>query len=93
VDLVLMDVQMPRMGGLDATRRIREREKSGLRRLPIVALTAHALAKDKELCLEAGMDAYLAKPFQIQQLLDMVNRFAASVTAPAPDPVQKPSQT
>jgi CheY-like chemotaxis protein len=93
VDLVLMDVQMPRMGGLDATRRIREREKCGSRRVPIVALTAHALAKDKELCLDAGMDAYLAKPFQIQQLLDVVNRFAASVTAPAPDPVQKPSQT
>jgi CheY-like chemotaxis protein len=93
VDLVLMDVQMPRMGGLDATRMIREREKSGSRRLPIVALTAHALAKDKELCLDAGMDAYLAKPFQIQQLLEVVNRFAASLTAPAPGPVQKPSQT
>jgi two-component system sensor histidine kinase/response regulator len=93
VDLVLMDVQMPRMGGLDATRRIREREKSGRAHLPIVALTAHALAKDKELCLEAGMDAYLAKPFQIQQLMDMVNRFAASVPAPVAGPDQKPSQT
>jgi two-component system, sensor histidine kinase and response regulator len=91
VDLVLMDVQMPRMGGLDATRMIREREKTSLRHLPIVALTAHALARDRELCLEAGMDGYLAKPFQVQQLLDVVSRFA--VCAPAPEPVQKPSQT
>jgi signal transduction histidine kinase/CheY-like chemotaxis protein len=92
-DLVLMDVQMPRMGGLDATRMIREREKTGLRHLPIVALTAHALARDKELCLEAGMDGYLAKPFQLQQLLDVVSQFAVCAPAPAPGPVQKPSQT
>ncbi len=93
VDLILMDVQMPRMGGLDATRAIREREHEGRTHVPIVALTAHAMAKDKEVCLEAGMDAYLAKPFQIQQLMDMVNRFAAVAPAPEPAAGQNPSQT
>jgi len=93
VDLILMDVQMPRMGGIDATRTIREREKSVRTRVPIVALTAHAMAKDKEMCLAAGMDAYLAKPFQIQQLLDTVNRFATSAPASEPAYGQKPSQT
>jgi CheY-like chemotaxis protein len=88
-----MDVQMPRLGGLDATRMIREREKAGRARVPIVALTAHAMLKDKELCLEAGMDAYLAKPFQIQQLMNMVNHFAPGTPATAPEPDQKPSQT
>ena len=93
VDLILMDLQMPRLGGLDATRMIREREKAGRARVPIVALTAHAMLKDKELCLEAGMDAYLAKPFQIQQLMNMVNHFAPGTQAAAPEPDQKPSQT
>jgi CheY-like chemotaxis protein len=93
VDLILMDVQMPRLGGLDATRMIREREKAGRARVPIVALTAHAMLKDKELCLEAGMDAYLAKPFQIQQLMNMVNHFAPGTPATSPEPDQKPSQT
>ncbi|MEN6604115.1 MAG: response regulator [Bryobacteraceae bacterium] len=93
VDLILMDVQMPLMGGIDATRTIREREKSANTRVPIVALTAHAMAKDKEMCLAAGMDAYLAKPFQIQQLLDTVNRFATSVPASDLAYDQNPSQT
>jgi signal transduction histidine kinase/DNA-binding response OmpR family regulator len=93
VDLILMDVQMPLMGGIDATRTIREREKSTNTRVPIVALTAHAMAKDKEMCLAAGMDSYLAKPFQIQQLLDTVHRFATSAPVPAPACDQKPSQT
>ncbi|KAJ7537188.1 hypothetical protein O6H91_12G101900 [Diphasiastrum complanatum] len=73
-DLVLMDVQMPIMDGLEATKRIREEEShSDLMRLPIVGLTAHAIQGYQDTCLSAGMDAYLGKPFDIKQLLDVIN--------------------
>ena len=61
-DLVLMDVQMPEMNGLEAARAIRAQEKAGEPRLPIVAMTAHAMKGDREQCLEAGMDGYITKP-------------------------------
>jgi len=77
-DLVLMDVQMPRMSGLEATVAIREKEKGSGRRLPIVALTAHAMKGDKERCLKAGMDDYLSKPVQAGKLLETVGRLAVS---------------
>jgi CheY-like chemotaxis protein len=67
-DLVLMDVQMPEMGGLEATVRIRENERRTGRRLPIIALTANAMTGDRERCLEAGMDAYVSKPIHAAQL-------------------------
>ena len=66
-DVILMDVQMPVLDGLAATRRIRERE-SRSRNIPIIALTANALEGDQRLCLEAGMDGFLAKPVQVEQL-------------------------
>jgi signal transduction histidine kinase/DNA-binding response OmpR family regulator len=84
-DLVLMDVQMPRLSGLEASLAIREKEKSSGhgRRLPIVALTAHAMKGDKERCLEAGMDEYLSKPVQAAQLLETVGRLVVQKAKPA----------
>ena len=76
-DMVLMDVQMPGMSGLEATRAIRQRERdSGRPRLPIIALTGNALAGDRELCIEAGMDDYLSKPVRSRELLSMVEKYA-----------------
>jgi signal transduction histidine kinase/ligand-binding sensor domain-containing protein/DNA-binding response OmpR family regulator len=69
-DLVLMDVQMPILDGLAATAAIRAREQAvGGGRLPIIAMTAHAMKGDRERCLEAGMDGYVAKPIQLRELL------------------------
>jgi two-component system, sensor histidine kinase and response regulator len=79
-DLVLMDVQMPDMDGFEATAAIREREPATGPRIPIVAMTAHAMAGDRELCLQAGMDGYVAKPVHAAELLDVIERLAPRAT-------------
>ncbi|KAF0108889.1 MAG: multi-sensor hybrid histidine kinase [Anaerolineaceae bacterium] len=73
---VLMDVQMPELDGLEATQRIRGWEKKG-QRIPIIAMTAHAMKGDRERCLEAGMDDYVSKPLDPQSLLNVLDRWIA----------------
>ncbi|MGA2370366.1 MAG: response regulator [Candidatus Korobacteraceae bacterium] len=75
-DVILMDVQMPVMDGLEATRCIRKRELETGKHVPIIALTAHAMKGDRERCLEAGMDAYVAKPVQKQELLHIIYQYS-----------------
>ena len=74
-DVVLMDVQMPEMGGFEATAAIREREATaGIRRIPVIAMTAHAMKGDRERCLEAGMDDYVSKPISPKDLFAAIDR-------------------
>jgi CheY-like chemotaxis protein len=87
-DLVLMDVQMPELDGLEATRQIRQREQTSGLHLPIVALTAHAMKGDRERCLESGMDGYLAKPVRWSELRAVIGQVvggAKSEPALAPE--------
>jgi CheY-like chemotaxis protein/HPt (histidine-containing phosphotransfer) domain-containing protein len=76
VDLVLMDLQMPEMGGLEATAAIREQEKTTGRHLPIVAMTAHAMESDRERCMAAGMDGYIAKPIRPAEMFQAIEHAA-----------------
>jgi PAS domain S-box-containing protein len=80
-DLVLMDVQMPVMDGLAATAAIREVEASTGGHVPIIAMTAHAMAGDRERCLASGMDEYVSKPIEPMALIALVNRIAAASPA------------
>ena len=74
-EVVLMDLQMPEMGGFEATRVIREQADPSVRRLPLIALTAHAMQGDRARCLEAGMDDYLSKPIDVDELIATVERY------------------
>ena len=78
-DVVLMDIQMPHMDGLETTQAIRAREQDTMTRVPIVAMTAHAMQGDRERCLAAGMDGYVAKPLRPKELFEVIAR----LTAPA----------
>ena len=76
-DLILMDVQMPELDGYEATRRIRSHELSTGTRIPIIAMTAHAMSGDRERCLEEGMDDYISKPVRREALEEAIGRIAA----------------
>ncbi len=78
-DIILMDVQMPELDGLEATQRIRRRERElRLPRIPIVAVTAHAMTGDRQRCLASGMDEYITKPIRSAELHQAIERFTAS---------------
>jgi CheY-like chemotaxis protein len=83
IDLVLMDVEMPDMDGLEATRQIRQREAGTGRHTPIVAVTAYAMKEDQERCLAAGVDDYLAKPLSPAKLANAIDAFWSSATKSA----------
>ena len=81
LDLILMDIQMPEMDGLETTAAIRKREGANGDRTPIVALTAYAMRGDRERCLDAGMDGYIAKPIHVSELLAVVSGLAPRCSA------------
>ena len=83
---VLMDVQMPEMNGFECTAHIREREQRVGSHLPIIAMTAHAMEGDEARCLAAGMDAYLSKPIQPDELFDLVDRYLGMSRPPISEP-------
>jgi len=85
-DLVLMDVQMPEMDGLEATRRLRERESSTGSHQNVVAMTALVMKGDKERCMQAGMDGYLSKPIRQQELDEMLSQYSTISHQDAPVP-------
>lgn len=91
-DVVLMDVHMPRMGGFEATAAIREKEKKGGAHMPIVALTALAMAGDREECLKNGMDAYISKPIGSNELFATLDRLLPNRIAAAPASVPAPAR-
>jgi len=72
-DAILMDIQMPVMDGLTATKKIREIESTSEQSVPILAITANALAGDRDNCLAAGVDEYVSKPFSVDELVEKIN--------------------
>lgn len=82
-DLVLMDIQMPEMDGIQAVRRLREVEASSGTRIPVVAVTARAMLGDRDEIMAAGMDAYIEKPIRTEQLEEVLSRFSRPYSRPA----------
>ncbi|MHC4399157.1 MAG: ABC transporter substrate-binding protein [Planctomycetota bacterium] len=89
-DLVLMDVQMPEIDGYEATAVIRAKEKQAGTHIPIIAMTAHAMKGDRERCLEAGMDDYVAKPVRAKQLFETIEALLGTATEPSVRPDHTP---
>jgi CheY-like chemotaxis protein len=87
-DVALLDLQMPGLGGLEATRQIRTLQADAGRRTPIVALTGRAMESDRVRCLEAGMDAYIAKPFHAEELYWIIERLASGAAHEPTSPKQ-----
>jgi two-component system, sensor histidine kinase and response regulator len=85
-DLVLMDVQMPEMGGFECTAIIRAKQQVTRFHLPIIAMTAHAMKGDEERCLAAGMDDYLSKPIRPYDLFEVVERQLGTLVVPGSAP-------
>jgi CheY-like chemotaxis protein len=77
-DVILMDIQMPVMSGFDATRAIRLHEEKSGKHTPIIAMTANAMAGDREKCLDSGMDAYISKPLNIAELFETIEKLVSS---------------
>jgi CheY-like chemotaxis protein len=75
-DMILMDVQMPEMDGIESTRQIRSWEKSAGRYTPIIAMTAHAMKGQREHFLESGMDDYLEKPLKAAKVFEIINKYS-----------------
>ncbi len=92
IDLILMDVQMPDIDGLEATRTIRRKEKSSGGHIPIISVTAHVMKGDRENCLAAGADEYVSKPLEISELLDAIGRCCPKAKVrrpPTPMPINE----
>lgn len=87
-EMVLMDIQMPEMNGLEATRMLRKSERADLRTIPIVAMTADAFAEDVQNCLNAGMDAHLAKPVDVEKVLTTIRRLREKSTQSGSQSIQ-----
>jgi CheY-like chemotaxis protein len=85
-DLVLMDVQMPEMDGLEATAAIRKLEGATGAHIPIIALTAHAMKGDREICIAAGMDEYLSKPLNPKELFALVESLTGAQSPDGAEP-------
>ena len=83
-DIVLMDIQMPELDGIETTQRIRQREQSTSQHLPIIAVTASAMLSDHEACLNAGMDAYISKPIDRNQLLNLIENTVSDARSQSP---------
>ncbi len=92
-DLILMDVQMPEMDGFEATAVIRTKEKRTGAHIPIIAMTAHAMKGDRERCLEAGMDGYVAKPIRARQVFETIESILGTPPEGRTQPEPAPSES